>query len=151
MSGPAKAQTPKLRALGPIHLTLSRHGPIHNYCQYLRSLPREFRCDPPRRERMAPTRLRLQSSVVRRPSFVSFNRREGYDDRTHRTLPSLSFRRAADAPDRLFFSSSAFSVSKLRLGHFLLARVRLHGFLDLRFHGIEVEARALLHGRIFDG
>jgi hypothetical protein len=25
------------------------------------------------------------------------------------------------------------------------------GFLDLRFHGLEIEARALLHGRIIDG
>ena len=33
----------------------------------------------------------------------------------------------------------------------LLPCVCLHGFLDLRFHGIEVEARALLHGRVLEG
>ena len=33
----------------------------------------------------------------------------------------------------------------------LLGRLRLDSCLDLRFHGIEVEARALLHRRELDG
>jgi len=33
----------------------------------------------------------------------------------------------------------------------LLPYVRLHGFVDLRFHGVEVEARALLRGREVGG
>ena len=32
----------------------------------------------------------------------------------------------------------------------LLPGVLLHRFCDLRFHSVEVEARALLHGRILD-